>query len=68
MGGPDAEAVPRASNVPPMVTEAPDAKSVPERVTAVPPAGGPAVGRIEKTMRWENSDVLPSASVAVAVR
>ena len=34
---------------------------------AVPPAGGPEAGVIEKTIRCENSEVLPSGSVAVAV-
>jgi hypothetical protein len=41
------------------------AKSVPLTVVTVPPAAGPEDGVIEKMILCENSDVLPSGSVAV---
>ena len=56
------------ADAPPMDTVAPEAKSVPESVTPVPPDAGPEAGATEKMIRWENSDVLPEGSVAVALR
>ena len=50
---------------PPMVTAAPAKKLVPWIVRAVPPDGGPDCVLIENGRRWENSEVLPSGSVAV---
>jgi hypothetical protein len=41
---------------------------VPATASTAPPAGSPDAGLIEKTIRCESSDVLPSGSVAVAVR
>ena len=41
-------------------------KLVPATVIPVPPVAGPDFGEIEKMIRCENSDVLPSGSVAVA--
>ena len=52
--------------VPPTVRVVGSVKLVPEIVTAVPPAAGPEGGSIEKAIRCENSEVLPSGSVAVA--
>ncbi len=51
----------------PTVTVAPGANDIPEMVAVVPPAADPDGGSTEKTIRWENSDVLPNWSVAVAV-
>ncbi len=51
---------------PPIATVTPGSKFVPWIETAVPPAAGPDAGAIEKTICWENSEVLPSVSVAVA--
>ena len=53
--------------MPPTVTAAPSRKSVPARLRLVPPAGGPEPGLDENGIRWENSEVLPEGSVAVAV-
>src|SRR5262249_20465994 len=52
---------------PPIVTVAPSSKSVPAIVTGVPVPAGPDTGVIEKGRRCENSEVLPSGSVAVAL-
>ena len=54
------------AGTPPTVTVVGSAKSVPETVNGVPPAAGPEAGVIEKTIRCENSEVLPAGSVAVA--
>src|SRR5512135_1962016 len=40
---------------------------MPPSVVAMPPAAGPDRGVDERTMLWENSEVLPLGSVAVAV-
>ncbi len=53
--------------VAPNVTVAPASNAIPASVTAVPPAGGPEAGLTEKRIRCENSEVLPSGEVAVAV-
>jgi hypothetical protein len=42
-------------------------KSMPESVMLAPPAAGSEMGLTENTLRWENSDVSPAGSVAVAV-
>src|SRR5262245_49963362 len=52
--------------MPPIVIVVGSAKSVPKTVNPVPPAGGPEDVERLKRIRWENSDVFPSGSVAVA--
>src|SRR5262245_49247195 len=51
----------------PTVTLAPDKKPNPARKIWVPPAALPPPGAEDSTRRWENSEVLPSGDVAVAV-
>ena len=53
--------------VAPNVTVAPGRKLNPVRETDVPPAALPSPGNDDSTMRWENSEVLLSGEVAVAV-
>src|SRR5262249_51367259 len=57
---------PALVETPPMVIVVGLEKSVPETEIEVPPAEPPEVGSIEKMIRWENSEVLPLGSVAVA--
>ena len=55
------------AGTPPTVTVAPSSKARPLRVAAPGMTPGPDGGDSEITKRGENSDVLPPASVAVAV-
>ena len=55
------------AGTPPTVTARPACRSAPFTVIVVPPALGPDVGLAEKAIPWENSDVFPAGSVAVAV-
>ena len=53
--------------IPPTVNVAPGRMSVPVMVSGFRPRAGPKADSGRTVMRWENSDVLPAGSVAVAV-